>query len=565
MILELSLSLLERLGLMVLFAFFMSRSKFFKNYLFRMRVPWVHKTLFAIVWGGMGILMTYMGTPVAGGIANSRAIPIVISGMLGGPYVGILSGSIAGIHRLLYAHGGDLTALSCGISTIIGGVIGGYSHKYLSAQKRVWFYGFWVGLVTECIQMLIILLIARPFDEALRLVQILFVPMTVLNALGISIFLLLVSQVYTEQENIAAYKSQMALKIANLTLPHLRKGLTVETAERAASIIYNLTQYDAVAFTDCSLVLVHNGAGANHHASGGNIWTNLTREVIQSGQVKIATSKKEIGCSEPECTLRSVVIAPLKMNDVVVGTLKIYKCKENSISKSDVELIKGLAVLFSTQLELANLERQVLLREQAEINALRAQIKPHFLFNTLNVIMSLTRTSPDEARKLLMELSVFLRTSFKDVSPLISIHEEIRFIEAYVTIEKARFPNKLSVVLDYVPSIEAQLPPLILQPLVENAIKHGIRNKSGKGEVKLIVRDLGDEVYYAVVDDGVGFDPSILPYLKAEGHVGLGNVMQRLQTMYHTELAIVSDAEVGTKISFKIPKGGFYGIDRYAG
>lgn len=563
MIFELSLSLLERLGLMVLFAFFMSRSKFFKNYIFKMHVPWFHKTIFAIIWGGMGILMTYMGTPVSGGIANSRTIPIVIAGLLGGPYVGILSGSLAGLHRFLYAHGGDLTALSCGISTVIGGIVGGYAHKALQGQKRVWFYGFWVGLVTECIQMLIILMLARPFEEALHLVQILFVPMTVLNAIGISIFLLLVSQVYTEQENIAAYKAQMALKIANLTLPHLRKGLTQETAERTASIIYNLMKYDAVAITNASLVLVHNGAEAGHHASGGAIWTNLTREVIKTGQVKIANTKKEIGCSEVDCTLSSVVIAPLKMNDLVVGTLKIYKCKENSLTKSDVEMIKGLAVLFSTQLDLANLEKQVLLREQAEINALRAQIKPHFLFNALNVIMSLTRTSPEDARKLLMELSVFLRSSFKDVSPLISIHEEMRFVEAYVNIEKARFPNKLNVIFDYAPNIEAKLPPLILQPLVENAIKHGIRNKAGKGMVRVIVKDLGEEVYYAVVDDGTGFDPSILPYLKAEGHVGLGNVMQRLQAMYHIEPSIVSDG-AGTKISFKIPKGGLYGVEHYA-
>ncbi len=562
MIFQLSLGLVERLGLIVMFAFFMSKTALFKNYILKAKSTLAEHIFFAVLWGGLGIVMTVLGTPVEGGIANSRTIPIVLSGFIGGPVVGSISGLIAGVHRIFFTSGGELTALACGISTIMGGIIGGLSKKALDAKKHRWAYGFAVGVAIESLQMLIILAIAKPFDEALQLVQIIFIPMTFLNALGIGMFVLFVEQIVLEHENIAATKAEMALKIANQTLPYLKRGLVKDTALATAEIIYAITDFDAVAITDTEGVLVHLGAGADHHRTGGQIFTDITHSVLSEGQLAAASDAKGIGCKVDSCSLKSVVVAPLKMNERVVGTLKVYRCAVNGMTKSDIELAKGLGALFSTQLELASLETQKLLREKAELNALRAQIKPHFLFNALNAIISITRTDAERARELMRELSVFLRSRFKNLDERISLEEEIRFIEAYLNIEKARFPDKLSVEYDIDAALQWQIPPFLLQPLVENAVKHGIRNKQGPGTVKLKIQNRDGALYCAVSDDGIGFDPSTLPYLMAKGGVGLGNVSQRLKALYDTELHIVSERSVGTKITFKIPKNGGEHVDK---
>ncbi|SHH28294.1 LytS/YhcK type 5TM receptor domain-containing protein [Clostridium grantii] len=557
MILTLSINLLERLGLIIMFAFFISRTKFFKNYVLKIKYTFKENIIFAILWGFMGILMTMLGTPVSGGIANSRTIPIVVSGLLGGPVVGAVSGLIAGIHRAFFATGGDLTSISCGISTLLGGIIAGYAKEYIESKDKKWIYGIFVGLVVEILQMIIILIIAKPYYEALKLVKIIFIPMTFLNALGIGLFFLFIQQIIMENENAAALKAQVSLEIANLTLPYFRTGLNELTAEKAANIIKNITKYAAVSITDTEKVLAHIGLGADHHKAGGDIWTNITRKCIETGEIKFAVRKNQIGCENTECSLKSVIVAPLKMNDSVIGVLKIYKNKENAILKSDIELLKGLGNLFSTQIELGNIETQKQLREQAELKALRAQIKPHFLFNSLNAIMSITRTNPEEARRLLQELSIFLRTSFKNSDPFIPIEEEIRYIEAYLSIEKARFPDKLFIEYDIDHNINMMIPPLIFQPLVENAVKHGIRNKNGKGLVKICINKQENLMKFKVEDDGIGMENiEIMNNNSADRGVGLINVISRLKSIYNEELKITTNKNVGTTITFEIPMNG---------
>jgi two-component system sensor histidine kinase LytS len=512
--------------------------------------------IFAILWGLMGILMTILGTPVSGGIANSRTIPIVVSGLLGGPVVGAVSGLIAGVHRAFFATGGDLTSIPCGISTLLGGIIAGYAKEYIESKDKKWVYGIFVGLIVEIIQMIIILIIAKPYYEALKLVKIIFIPMTFLNALGIGLFFLFIQQIIMENENAAAFKAQVSLEIANLTLPYFRTGLNELTAEKAANIIKNITEYAAVSITDNEKVLAHIGLGSDHHKAGGDIWTNITKKCLETGEIKFAVRKSQIGCENMECSLKSVIVAPLKMNDSVIGVLKIYKNKENAILKSDIELVKGLGNLFSTQIELGNIETQKQLREQAELKALRAQIKPHFLFNSLNAIMSITRTNPEEARRLLQELSIFLRTSFKNSDPFIPIEEEIRYIEAYLNIEKARFPDKLFIEYDIDHNINMMIPPLIFQPLVENAVKHGIRNKSGKGLVKISINKYEKLIKFKVEDDGIGMENIEIMNNSVDRGVGLINVISRLKSIYNEELKITTNKNVGTTITFEIPMNG---------
>ena len=561
MILELSIGFLERLGLIVIFAMLISRVVFFKNYVTGKTQSWWIKIAYGLFWGFLGILMTVMGTQVSGGVANSRTIPVLLSGIIGGPFVGAISGVLAGFHRAYFYIGGDLTAFACGVSTVVAGFIGGISKKRLDGRPKSYYDGFLLGLIVEVIQMALILLLARPFDEAFELVKTIFLPMTLLNALGVGIFLYFIQQIYDESDNASAKMAHLSLQIANQTVEHLRKGLTEESARAVTEIIYRLTHYDAVAITDTESILSHVGAGEDHHKSSSPIWTAMTRDALQTGNISQAQTKCDVGCNHPKCTLSSVIVVPLMANDKPIGTLKVYKTKSNAMSKPDIELVKGIGNLFSTQLELGVVEKQKELRAKAELTALRAQIKPHFLFNALNAIMSLTRTNPDQARTLLQELSVVLRNGFKNNEPFIPIADELRFIDAYLNIEKARFPDKLKVEMCVDESLSLKLPPLILQPLVENAVKHGIQKKHGSGILKIEIKRVGDELNFLVADDGVGMpihnDEVIHPENDEKSDeksgIGLTNVKERLMTIYRRELEIKSAPNEGTEIRFSIP------------
>lgn len=552
----LSQELFEKLGLIFLFAFILSKTKLFRNFILQEKTRSIEKLIFMIAFGFAGIMMTYWGTPVSGGIANSRTIPVVAAGIFGGPWVGLGAGVIAGYHRMFLVTGGELTAVACGISTAIGGLIGGLASPWMEKKSRPWLYGFFVGLGVEVIQMGLILLIARPFPEALRLVQVIFLPMTILNAIGIALFMMTSQQIYDDHEKAGALKAQLALDIATETLPVLRKGLTLESASKAAEIIRAKTQVAAVAFTNTDAVLAHVGAGSDHHIAGNAIATDMTRKVLKTGRMEIAQNREKIDCVKKGCQLKSAIVVPLFAEDQIVGALKLYKRIENGIMPSDIGLAKGLGTLFSSQIELSKIEYQKKMLRESELKRLQAQIHPHFLFNALNTIVSLVRTDPEIARKLLHELSYFLRSSFRHQEAFISLSEEIRTLEAYLAIEEARFQSRLQVRIDVEEGVECRIPPLILQPLVENAVKHGLLPKKEGGTVVLSVHRMDQHIVFTVLDNGVGIPEEELTHLfekKVRGGIGLRNVNERLKSIYGESLIVNSEPGKGTAISFQIP------------
>lgn len=199
--------------------------------------------------------------------------------------------------------------------------------------------------------------------------------------------------------------------------------------------------------------------------------------------------------------------------------------------------------------------------EAAELAFLQAQIKPHFLYNALNAIATLCLLEPAKARELILDLSNYLRHTFDshNISRYIRFDEELDFVEAYVRIEKARFRDKLKVnyELDELPGM--LLPPLVIQPLVENAIRHGIRRQEHGGTVTLRVRKLPDEIRFEVEDNGAGIPPEQLGDIldgsaQQKSGVGLPNIHQRLTRLYGAGLTVASEPGKGTLVSFTIPR-----------
>lgn len=560
---QLIINLLERLGIFAIIFIFLIHFDTFKR-LLTGKATRYEKLSLSIIFGIFGIAGTYMGIPIQDAIANSRLVGVALGGILGGPLVGLSAGIIAGGHRYLIDIGG-FAALSCGIATVAEGYVGSLFYHKLKKKQFDAKAAFFVGVTVEALQMLIILLLARPFDSAVLLVRTIAFPMVFVNSIGLAIFVELVSSVFREQERFGAYQAQTALKIALKTLPFLRNGLNHDSASKAAEIILEMTDLDAVAVTDESKILAHKGAEEDHHKPDAPLLTSATRAALASKRIEAPMTKNEIGCKNQRCRLGSAIVVPLKKGDRPIGTLKLYRLKENGISSLDMELANGLAHLFSNQIELAEVENQRKLLADAEIRALQSQINPHFLFNAINTIISYTRTSPKTASDLLVKLSEFFRKNINPGNENIPLSSELEHCKAYIAIEKARFENKVRVNYDIDKDIlNCGIPPLILQPLVENALRHGILQKQGGGEISIGAHRMNGSIKIFVKDNGAGIASNQLKSLFSErtksnnngSGIALKNVNARLTAIFGAahSLSVESEPNKGTIVSFSIPQ-----------
>ena len=193
---------------------------------------------------------------------------------------------------------------------------------------------------------------------------------------------------------------------------------------------------------------------------------------------------------------------------------------------------------------------------ESRVSIAVSQIQPHFLFNALNSICYLCGSNPKEAQKALREFSDYLRMNIDSIGvtrPVFFL-AELDHIKTYLKLEKMRFEDELNIEYD-IQVVDFKVPPLSVQPIIENAVKHGVCKKPGGGTVKLSTREREGCFEVVVSDDGVGFDPSVAPDDGRE-HVGILNVRQRLWTMCNASLAVESEPGCGTTVTIEIPKEG---------
>lgn len=361
-------------------------------------------------------------------------------------------------------------------------------------------------------------------------------------------------------EHAKALQAHQVFSIANRTIHHLRKGLSTESATQVTRIILQEADAVAVAMTDRENVLGFAGAGEDHHETNRPIMTEATRRTIEYDAPQVLGSKAEIGCPVADCPLRAAIVVPLDMKGAAAGTLKFYYSSPDKLTESRIAVAEGLGRLLSTQLEVSEVEKQRELACRAELRALQAQINPHFLFNTLNTITMLCRTDPGEARRLLVQFSNFFRKSLEHSDAMITLKQEIEYVNNYLILERARFGNNLHIIEDIQPAAEnARIPAFLLQPLVENSIKHGLP-EDGSLSIRIRAHCENGSVKVAVQDDGKGMTPDELARLLTPGFgrglgIGLRNVSERLKGIFGPEhdLEVTSSPSVGTSVSFNVP------------
>ncbi|MCT4619760.1 MAG: histidine kinase [Marinisporobacter sp.] len=561
MILNIILGLANKFGNLFVFAFILSRLKSFRNLIAKKPVKLGDKLLLSVVFGVFGIIGTYFSIEFEGALVNTRIIGVATGGLLGGPLVGLLAGIIAGGHRGMI-HAGGFTTMACAVSTVFEGLMAGFMGKFIQNKKKKWMYAALTGAIAESMRKISVLIFSRPFVDAVSLVKAIWIPMVVINSLGLALLFVIIDNIFSEEEKMGAEQAELTLKIADKTLPFIKKGLSSKEIQKVAEIVYHMTEYNAVSFTNTEKIVAHAGTGTDRHGVGKPIVTDITNQVLDTGEPVILGYCTEKFCEykNNNCPLESVVIFPLKEDHKVIGTFKLYKGVPNAITSIDVELANGLAKLFSTQLTLGKLEHHSKLLATAELKALQAQINPHFLFNSLTVIGSLCRIDPEKARSLITHLSNVFRKNLNMNKELIDLEVELNHVKSYVAIEKARFEDKLEVIYDTEENLNCILPPLTLQPLVENAIKHGLLPKKNGGRVSIVGIKQKKEVIIHIEDNGVGIEKERLSHILSDDNVhkdslGINNVNQRLIGMFGEKYGLQIESEVGegTSILLRIP------------
>ncbi|MDH2270880.1 sensor histidine kinase [Serratia marcescens] len=545
------LAVFDRAALMLICLFFLTRTRLFRQLLQKEDHTPLELGIVTAIFSLFALFSTYSGINVEGSLVNVRVIAIMAGGILFGPWVGIVTGIVAGLHRYLIDIGG-ITSVPCLITSIIAGISAGYINLKVKKEQR-WRAGIVGGMLCESLTMLLIVLWAKPTELGLDIVSQIALPM-ILGTVCIGLIVLLVQSVEDEKEVIAARQAKLALDIAHKTLPYFR-NINSESLATICDIIRQDIRADAVAITDTHQVLAYVGVGREAYPIGREGLSRVTRESIRHGKIIIKNNLENPAAPQ----IHSQLVVPLWEKGEVTGALKIYYCHAHQITNTLKVMAVGLSQIISTQMEVSRIEHLRQMADKAEMRALQSKINPHFLFNALNAISSSIRLNPDTARQLIINLSRYLRYNLELNDELIDIRKELHQIQDYIAIEQARFGAKLTVIYDIDDDVSVRIPSLLIQPLVENAIVHGIQPCKGKGVVVIAVKDQGDRVKISVKDTGNGINQDIIDRVarnEMPGHnIGLLNVHHRVSLLYGEGLHI-RRLEPGTEIAFYISKNG---------
>lgn len=366
-----------------------------------------------------------------------------------------------------------------------------------------------------------------------------------------------------DPDSVRARQSNAVLQLASQTLEAMGEGLDAKSSQRICSLLLPSTAAIAVAITDDHSILGYAGYEESHNPTGAIIRTQATYATLADGKTRVLFTPEEIGFPNGAHGINAAIIVPLAVGKDVKGTLKFYYRSANHISETQKSIAVGFGQLLSTQMAASALEEQTALATKMELKMLQSQINPHFLFNTINTIASLTRTDPAQARTLLREFAKFYRSTLEDSRDLIEFQREVEQTQRYFMFELARFgEDRLELICDIQPEVnEMMVPPFLLQPLVENAVRHAMPSE-GKLIIRVTGMRTGDDVIVSVIDDGNGMTQeacqNILHPSSTQGMgIAVGNVHDRICGYFGpgTRLEVESELGKGTTVRLVLVDG----------
>ena len=415
-----------------------------------------------------------------------------------------------------------------------------------------------IGAALASIQAVLLFVVLRMLQDwgvSLRW----FVPIVAVTTLALVAWLGLVRAAFGRVVPLGQAPAAAILETLEAVRGALRGGFDAASAQVVAYEIRERLGYAAVSVVDREHVLAHVGLGGDHHGAGLLAPPGAMDAMLERRVSRLPVGWKH-GCDGRDCPLRSAIVTPIVNRNDAIGAIVLFSENALAVSDRDRVIARQLGALISTEVMLGELDLHARATASAELAAMQAQIEPHFLFNALNTIAAFCRTQPDEARRLVLAFAEHCRLSLRRPHAFVPLRDELRHVEAYVALERARFGDQLEVDVRVTPAAElALVPPLLVQPLVENAINHGkadrplrvvVRCDVRLGRLRITVRDNGRgiprELADRVLEPGVG---------SGAAGLGLASAAQRVAVFYgeHGRLRIASAPRIGTLISIVIP------------
>ncbi|WP_216901971.1 sensor histidine kinase [Nocardia alni] len=324
-----------------------------------------------------------------------------------------------------------------------------------------------------------------------------------------------------------------------MTLAHVRRlttnlaeGLSGPGAPAAAQRLRRMLGARSVGLCDLNADLAWSGGSGDADAAAA-----LIAEVLRT---------------ERNAAEGPVAAAPLIVDGALAGILLVDGPTPAKALKEAVRLIEHI-------LDHGRLQDSAERAARSELRALRAEISPHFVYNALTVIASLVRSDPERSRELILDFADYARYSLARHGEYTTVADEFQAIETYLVLQRAVIGDRLRVQIRVTPDVLAvPLPYLVLQPLVENAIRHGIEAREGGGAINVHGEARDEDCVITIEDDGVGMDPAHAEAIlagKSTGSVGLSNVDRRLRTSYGSWYGLVVETErdAGTRVLVRVP------------
>ena len=508
------------------------------------------KLVLGAIFGGFCIFSTCTGAQVQGAIPNTRVLGALAGGLLCGPTVGILAGLIGAVHRIFFdIHG--VTTFACALSTLMEGILGAILYQIFRKRNIdfQWYYLVIITAVAECLHMGNLLVFVRPASLGVSIVKIIALPMIIFNSIGMVLFFSVFKDIYTRENLVAADKMRLALNIADACIPNIRKHhITDEDYKEMEKTISGFSRCKDVFFLPAS-------RKAELKSSGYDFSEEFYARIDEHCCTELVYPKKKNALHFKTTLVASG--ASVTVGSEIWGYLILVFDRRYSSPEAAECLVSALAKFFSTNYEAHQVEYQKKMRERAEFRVLQSQINPHFLFNSLNTISCFCREKPDYARELLLALSVYFRHNLNSSNDyMIDIAAEFQQVDAYLMLEKARFEERLQITRNIDDNIHVQVPTLILQPIVENAVKHGAMKKE-VGKVSIEAKMEGEELLIKISDNGYGIPDQVLRAFNdktTKGKYGLLNVDGRLRSVYGEKYGLIIDSsECGTTVTMRIP------------
>lgn len=488
----------------------------------------------------------FCGTLLPTIVINNHSTYVISAGFIGGPVAGLVTGCIS---ALTYGLLVDSYLLIPMILTIAEGILAGKLSKWLHKQNYIFAQAGMIGYAFTSVYITILIVFGSDIIPTPYTIEDALFPLLFCIPVGTGSFMGLMEDFYNQQEKFEGISAKIALKITNSALSILQNGLDENSATETVDIIIKESEtLDFVAITSMDEIL-----GFTSYRTESPFVSFLENDFQTLFKNDFVLPKKRLD------VIRAYLIVPIYDDKIKYGYLCAGHILDTEISPLEKTLINGIGTMISTQLTFHNIKEKADLLQQAEIKVLQSQINPHFLFNALSTISYYCTQQPQTAKSLINNLANYYRKNLKDTNTLITIREELEHIDAYIHLEQARFGERLKV--DYELNMENtfMLPALILQPIVENAIKHGLYPKISGGKITIRIDEKHDFFRITVIDDGLGISRNTLSTILDDSvpkkSIGLSNVNKRLNILYgrKNRLRIFSRLNKGTIVSMRIP------------